>query len=150
MKIKRLYKLEKTPIYIDKVKVGDERNFAVLISENVHNNFGNFSGDKSPIHTKKVFYNKNGYKKKLGYGFLLTSILSQIYGMYYPGGSELCLRQICDFKKPFFVGDILNIKLKIVQKNQFGNLITIQSKIIRMKKELVFIGEAILKLSLIK
>ena len=45
--------------------------------------------------------------KKVGYAFLLTSALSKIYGIYFPGGNELCLHQTCNFKRPFFVNDTL-------------------------------------------
>ena len=61
----------------------------------------------------------------MGYAFLITAILSKIYGMFFPGGTELCLKQICNFKKPFFLNDTLKINLKVIQINYEAKLLTI-------------------------
>ena len=70
----------------------------------------------------------------MGYAFLITAILSKIYGMFFPGGTELCLKQICNFKKPFFLNDTLKINLKVIQINYEAKLLTI-SIIIRNQKK---------------
>tara|TARA_Y100000389_G_C17470866_1_gene530621 strand:- start:7760 stop:8197 length:438 start_codon:yes stop_codon:yes gene_type:complete len=143
MLIKKKYKNYRN----SKIKIGDTFKFSLNISEKIHNDFATFSGDKSPIHTKKFFYNKYGYKKKLGYGFLLTAALSQIYGMYLPGGNELCLKQVCNFKKPFFVEDKLKIILKVNYMNKKLKLLSMGIDIINQKKISIFDGEVIFKLS---
>lgn len=128
------------------LNIGDKFKFPFYVSEKIHRQFAEFTGDKSPIHRQKKFYNKYGYKKKLGYGFLITSVLSQIYGMFIPGGNELCLRQTCNFKKPFFVGERLNVNIIITYKNNNLKLLSVFIKVLNQKKVCVFDGEATFKL----
>ena len=83
MKIKQISKFKKKNFYkINEIKLNDIHTYEVKISQKLHNGFKNFSGDKSPLHTSLKFCKKNGYKNKVGYAFLITAILSKIYGIY--------------------------------------------------------------------
>ncbi len=149
MKIKQISKFKKKNFYkINEIKLNDIHTYEVKISQKLHNGFKNFSGDKSPLHTSLKFCKKNGYKKKVGYAFLITAILSKIYGMFFPGGTELCLKQICNFKKPFFLNDTLKINLKVIQINYEAKLFTISIIIRNQKNSNIFEGETIFQLNL--
>lgn len=149
MKIKQISKFKKKNFYkINEIKLNDIHTYEVKISQELHNGFKNFSGDKSPLHTSLKFCKKNGYKKKVGYAFLITAILSKIYGMFFPGGTELCLKQICNFKKPFFLNDTLKINLKVIQINYEAKLFTISIIIRNQKNSNIFEGETIFQLNL--
>ena len=68
------------------LKIKDFKNnqkflFKVKITKKLHEDFIKFSGDNSPIHSSVNFCKKNYYKKVVGHAFLLTSILSKIYGI---------------------------------------------------------------------
>ena len=96
MKIKQISKFKKKNFYkINEIKLNDIHTYEVKISQELHNGFKNFSGDKSPLHTSLKFCKKNGYKKKVGYAFLITAILSKIYGAkrkMHVRPSETCAR----------------------------------------------------------
>ncbi len=141
---------KKNPFYkIKDVKLGKSKIFKVKITKDLHNKFIKFSGDNSPVHQNSKFLKKNKYKKKLGHGFLITTILSQIYGKYFPGGRELCIKQSCYFRKPFFIGD--NLKIKIIPKKKFLDLKLLEILVeIKVKNKIIFNGEASFILSLIK
>ena len=62
------------------LKEGKKISFKIKISKKIHNDFKYFSGDNSKIHSDIEFCRKNNYKKLMGYGFLITCILSNIYG----------------------------------------------------------------------
>ena len=102
IKIIQIKKKNKKPIGISQIKIGTKRSFKIKITKKIHNQFKNFSGDKSPIHVSKKISKTNNFKNIIGYAFLLTAALSQIFGMYFPGGNELCLHQTCNFRKPFY------------------------------------------------
>ena len=68
--------------------------------------------------------------------------------MHFPGGTELCLKQVCNFKKPFYVNDTLNILLRVIQKNINAKLITVSIIIKNQKKNIIFEGETIFQLIL--
>ena len=96
-------KIKNRPTQIKNIKIGLTNKFSLKVTEKLHNDFKKFSGDNSPIHSNFKFCKENNYKKKLGYAFLITSALSKIFGVYFPGGNELCLHQSCNFKNPFFI-----------------------------------------------
>ena len=124
--------------------------FKIIITKKMHFNFIKLSGDNSPIHSDLKFCKKNNFKSLVGHAFLITTILSQIYGLYIPGGTELCLRQTCNFKKPFFIGDKLIIKIKILEINKFSETAILSTKIKNQKNLNIFEGQAILLLNLKK
>lgn len=148
MKIKIKSKIN-PPYSIKNIKIGDKKNFEFKITKKIHNSFKNFSGDKSPLHTSVKFCKKNGYKNLLGYAFLIEVLLSKIFGMHFPGGSELCLHQTSKFIKPFYLNDKFDIKIKVTQKNFKAKLITLDIKIY-VKKKIIYSGETILNLTLEK
>ena len=131
-----------SPFYkINNIKLNKPKKFSVNITKKLHEEFIKFSGDNSPIHQNKKFLKRNNFKEKLGHGFLITSILSKIYGKYFPGGTELCIKQTCFFRKPFFVGDTLHINLIPKKKNIKLKLLEIFVEI-KVKKKIIFNGEA--------
>ncbi len=139
----------KHTVNIENIEIGLIKDFTLKITEKLHNDFKKFSGDYSPIHNDIKFCKKNNFKKKLGYAFLITSALSKIYGIYFPGGNELCLHQTCNFRNPFYINDILSIKLKVVQVNKSTKIISINTEI-KVKKKIIFDGHSVLKLCLKK
>ena len=148
MKIIKYSKLN-PPYNIEKIKIKEIKKFGIKITKKMHENFTKISGDRSLIHTDKKFSIKNGFKDKIGYAFLLSNILSKIYGEYFPGGNELCLQHSEKFIKPYYINDFLIINIKPVQKNNDAKLLTIEIKI-KSKNNLIYFAETILKLSLKK
>ena len=143
------YSKIKSPYNINQIKVGDKKKFKIKITKKIHNSFSNFSGDKSPLHTSKKFCLKNNFKNLVGYAFLIECLMSKIFGMFFPGGSELCIQQTSKFLKPYYINDILKIELLVSQKNIKAKLITIDTKIFT-KNDLIYEGETLFKLSLTK
>ena len=141
--------IKNRPTQIKNIKIGLTNKFSLKVTEKLHNDFKKFSGDNSPIHSDFKFCKENNYKKKLGYAFLITSALSKIFGVYFPGGNELCLHQSCNFRNPFFINDTLLFKLKVVQVNIPSKIISIHTEV-RSNKKIIFDGHSILKLSLNK
>ena len=137
--------------YIDlkKLKIGEILLCKVIITNKIHNKFCKLSGDNSPIHNNLNFCKKNGYNKIVGYGFLIHCILSKIYGTIFPGGNEICLKQDGNFINPYFVGDELLIKIKVIYKNLDLRLINLSTEFFR-KKTKIFYGESTLQLVLSK
>lgn|SRR5210317_686342 len=148
MKIIKYSKLN-PPYNIEKIKIKEIKKFGIKITKKMHENFTKISGDRSLIHTDKKFSIKNGFKDKIGYAFLLSNILSKIYGEFFPGGTELCLQHYEKFIKPYYVNDFLIIRIKVIQKNTTAKLITLEVNI-ESNNNLIYFAETILKLSLSK
>jgi len=134
--------------FIEDVEVGKKIDHDIVITEALHRQFAELSGDRSPIHWDQLFCEKTRFKKKIGYAFLITAILSKIYGMIFPGGSELCMQQSCNFRNPFYIGDRLHFNLHVTHKNETAKTITIRTVVTNQENTKVFQGEALLQLSL--
>lgn len=133
---------------IKEVLIGEKIKYRVLITEDMHNSFMQLSGDNSPIHSDEKFAQLNGYGGRLGYAFLLTSILSKIYGTIFPAGSELCLKQETNFPNPYYIGDELEFEVEVINKNEELKLLTVMTVAQDQRKKVVFKGMGIFQLSL--
>ena len=130
------------------IKCGNSFEFPFNYTERVHSDFMRFSGDDSNIHTSLDFATKNGYKGVLGYAFALTAFLSKIYGTQFPGGNELCLKQECNFRNPFYVGDRIIFTVTVRSINYELKTLELTSSAKVDGGILIFTGLALLKLSL--
>lgn len=133
---------------IDDFEVGHIVETQIKVTNQLHKSFMEMSGDNSPIHTDMDFAINSNYKKPIGYAFLLTALLSRIYGTIFPGGSELCLSQECNFKKEFYVGDKLFFLLKVVHKNLNLKIVNLDITVKNQNNEIIFTGKSLMKLSL--
>jgi len=134
---------------ITDISVGDTYLESILITQDLHNDFATLSGDDSPIHTSIEFAKRNGYKDCLGYAFLITTLLSKLYGTKFPGGSELCLKQDCSFPSPYFVGDILEFTITVKSINIPLKLLTATTVVLNNSKNIVFRGDVTFQLKLV-
>ncbi|MDC1174981.1 MaoC/PaaZ C-terminal domain-containing protein [Bacteriovoracaceae bacterium] len=134
--------------YINDFEVGYKVTYSEVATEEMHLQFSKLSGDNSPIHMDEEFCKNTPFKKRIGYAFLITTILSKIYGTIFPGGSELCLKQKCEFKKPYFVGDTLFFELEVTQKNIDLDLVTIKILTKNQEDIMIFKGEVVMQLVL--
>jgi len=130
------------------IKENDNHSFSFNYSRDFHEKFAEISGDSSSIHTSSDFANKNSFANVIGYSFALTTFLSNIYGMNFPGGSELCLYQDCKFRNPFFIGDKLTLTIVVTQKVKQGKLINISLKFTNQDSLLIMDGRATFSLVL--
>lgn len=127
------------------ISIGDKAQFEVKINEESHVSFAKLFDDFSPIHCDDKFCSKTKFKRRIGYGFMLTGFLSRLYGEYLPGGSSICIKQDARFVKPFFIGDKIKIVGKVVNKMESTHLIEISTEMYRNGKELVFKGTGIVQ-----
>ena len=134
---------------IGDISVGDIYKEFILITRDLHDNFAQLSGDNSPIHTSIEFAKRNGYQDCLGYAFLITTLLSRIYGTQFPGGSELCLKQDCSFPTPYFVGDLLEFNITVKNVNTSLKLMTASTVVLNNNQNIVFRGDVIFQLKLV-
>jgi len=135
-------------VNIEEINIGDSYKFTYNYTKKAHLDFMKFSGDDSKIHSSLEFANRNGYDDVLGYAFALTAFLSKIYGTQFPGGNELCLKQISNFRKPFYIGDEIEFNLEVSSLNIENKIIGIETSASNSIGSIVYTGSALLQLSL--
>lgn len=149
MKIKVIKdSIKKKPIQINEVNINESLYLEYKYTKNDHEQFMNFSGDNSLVHTNKSFAKKNGFKNIIGYAFFFNILVSNILGKIYPGGSELCVRSDSYFIKPFYINDIFHIKIIMKKKNNKLKLLNLTINVTNQNKEKIYQSDFLLKLNL--
>ena len=116
--------------YSETVKITDESVKA----------FANLSGDCNPIHLDEEIAARSRFGKRVAHGMLLGSYISAILGEKFPGNGTIYLSQNMQFKKPIYIGDIVEFELCI--RSVKGKVITLQTNVKNGKGDYCMEGEA--------
>ena len=105
-------------ISIDDMYVGMKADITRTITESDIYEFARISGDHNPIHIDNEYAKKSRYKKKIAHGLLSASFFSALFGTKLPGTGCVYTYQSLKFKRPIYVGDVVNsiIKVKSIDK----------------------------------
>ena len=131
---------------LQEIVVGEKACVRRIISAEEIEIFRKLSGDeKSPIHNDPAYARRHGFKGKLAYGAMLGTLLSQLVGMHLPGRNSMCITQSFKFKKPFYVGDELQLSGVVTAKSMVTQLIDLSLKVTR-GEEVIATGGACARL----
>ena len=125
----------------DQIDIGLTKEFDVIITQSLVDDFAKISGDYSPIHMNEEFAKLTKFGKKIVHGMLLASLLSRMVGMYLPGKDALYSSQTLEFHNPCFVGDKITVSSIVNDKSESTKIIKIESKITNEKKDILLYGE---------
>ena len=127
------------------IKIGMEEQFSSVVTKTMQENFRKLSGDTNPLHTDAKYAKTAGFKDKVVYGLLHTSLYSQLIGNYLPG--KYCLLQKLEvkFRKPVYIGDKLKITGMVKEKQDNFSCLLIKGKIINEKQEIVSTANIMVK-----
>lgn len=111
------------------LKLGQTAEFTREITEEMMTMFREMSGDSNLLHTDESFAKEKGFSGRVVYGMLIASMYSCLGGEYIPG--ERCLLQSvhADFLSPVFIGDVITVTGKIVEKNDSVRQVIIKAVI---------------------
>ena len=124
----------------EQIKIGYNKEFQVVITESLVNDFAKITGDFSPIHINENFAKSKKFKGRVVHGMLLASFLSQMVGMYLPGKHAIYLSQSLEFHNPCFINDKITISSVITDKSEATKIIKINSEIINEKNDILLNG----------
>ena len=124
----------------DEIKIGQSKKFEVIITESMVNDFAKISGDFSPIHMDDSYAKSTTFKKRVVHGMLLASFLSRMDGMFLPGKHALYFSQSVEFRNPCFIGDVVTISSKVIDKSDSTKIIKIESEITNQENKLLVYG----------
>ncbi len=105
------------------MKIRKSFNKKILLNLKILKKYISFSGDTNPIHTNKLAAKKYGYSDIVIHGGIIVAIISNIIGTKFPGPGALCLEQNIKYLKPIFVGNIIELKIKV--SNYFKSIDTL-------------------------
>ena len=113
----------------NEIKIGLAHYFDVTIDEKLEEDFAKISGDFNPLHMDEQYAKKTKFGKRVCHGMLLGSFFSRLVGMYLPGKNALYFSQNLNFVEPCFIGDIVIVKGKVMNKSEATKMIKIETTI---------------------
>ena len=124
----------------DEIEMGLTKEFHVIITEQLVNDFAKISGDYSPIHMDEEYAKSTTFEKRVVHGMLLASFLSRVDGMYLPGKHALYFSQTVEFRNPCFIGDKVTVFSKVIDKSDSTKILKIESKITNQDGKILLSG----------
>ncbi len=103
-----------------KIHVGDKFSKFFTVTEDKINVFADATGDKNPVHLDEAYAMNTIFKKRIAHGFLIGSYISSVVGNDFPGNGTIYLSQNMKFLKPVFIGDIIEVRIEVMEITEKG------------------------------
>jgi 3-hydroxybutyryl-CoA dehydratase len=114
---------------ISDIEPGLEKQFKIIITEEMSNEFAKLSGDYAPLHMNEEYGRNSSFNRRICHGLLLVSFFSRLIGMHLPGENALCISQSINYMLPAFIGDEITVKGLVLDKSNATRMITLRTTI---------------------
>ena len=126
----------------DEIEIGMQKNFKIFISEDNLDDFAKLSGDDNPLHMNEEYASSTSFKKRVCSGMFLSSFFSRLVGMYLPGKHALHISQSLNFVNPCFIGEMITVEGKVVDKSPATKIIKLETTITNESGKRIIDGNA--------
>ena len=126
----------------DEIEIGMQKSFKIFISEDRLNDFAKLSGDDNPLHMNEEYASSTSFKKRVCSGMFLSSFFSTLVGMYLPGKHALHISQSLNFVNPCFIGEMITVEGKVVDKSPATKIIKLETTITNESGKRIIDGKA--------
>jgi len=126
----------------DEIEIGMQKNFKIFISEDYLDDFAKLSGDDNPLHMNEEYASSTSFKKRVCSGMFLSSFFSRLVGMYLPGKHALHISQSLNFVNPCFIGEMITVEGKVVDKSPATKIIKLETTITNESGKRIIDGKA--------
>lgn len=111
------------------VYVGLTAQFSCVVTDEMMTLFLRLSGDVNPLHAEAEYARRHGFRDRVVYGMLTSSLYSTLAGVHLPG--KHCLLQGIDiaFHHPVYVGDELTVNGSVAYCNDAYRMIEVKAYI---------------------
>lgn len=124
-------------------KAGDSRKITVSITDEMVRKFADMSGDHNPIHLDEEYAAKTRYKRRIAHGMICGALISRALA-HELGLGGIYLSQNLKFIHPVFIGDTIDVELKVLAVRESKGIGTIETNCRNQNGELCVKGEAII------
>lgn len=112
----------------NEIEVGQTATASHVVSEEAVIDFAKTSGDFNPIHLDEEYAKDSYFGKKLAHGMFSASLFSGIFGTQIPGPGCLYVGQNLRFRRPVFIGDVVNAVVEVTDIDREKRIVTFDTK----------------------
>jgi 3-hydroxybutyryl-CoA dehydratase len=127
---------------LDDIDLGMKKQFKVIITETMANEFAKLSGDYTPLHMDEQYGKNSKFKRKICHGLLLVSFFSRLIGMHLPGENALCISHTINYMFPGFIDDEITVEGLVINKSIATKIITLKTTITNNSGKCLIDGQA--------
>lgn len=127
---------------IEEMNIGDSASFTKSVTDYDVYSMAGITGDFNPAHINTLYAEDTPFKERIAHGVLAVSLISGVLGTQLPGPGVIFISQVCDFKRPVFVGDTITAAVEVVRKDESRNRVWLRTYCTNQHGELVLDGEA--------
>lgn len=127
---------------ISEITIGYKKQFKIVLTESLLENFANLSGDFNPLHMDEEYAKTTEFKNRVCHGMMLSSFFSKLIGMHIPGKRALLLSQSLKFHSPSFVNEEILVEGEVIKKSEATRIITLKTSIFNNSGDHLVEGEA--------
>ena len=121
-------------------EIGQEKRVKREVTDKLINEFANVTSDYNPIHLDESYASKTVFGRRIAHGMITASFISAVLGNEFPGKGTIYMEQNLKFIAPVFVGETLEILVKILAIND--NKATLLTEVFNVAGEKKLTGEA--------
>src|SRR3990167_6421457 len=126
----------------DEMQVGDTASLTRILTEKDIQVFAIMSGDINPAHVDVEYAQSEMFHKIIGHGMWGGALISTVFGTQLPGPGTIYVGQTIRFKKPVAIGDVLTVKVTVLEKKPEKNRVIFSCECRNQKDEMVIEGQA--------
>jgi len=124
------------------VRIDQEYSTSFTISDEMVKTFAEITGDKNPVHLDEEYAKNTRFKKRICHGMLVASLISKVLGMDFPGPGTILVRQQLSYRAPVFVGETVEVHVKVVDKKEEKQRFILQTNVIKSDGTVAIEGQA--------
>lgn len=128
---------------VAELQIGDEAYFAKTMTETDMMLFAGITGDLNQLPINEEFAKRTRFGRRIAHGMLTASLVANLIGMKLPGFGSMLRRVRFRFTAPVFLGDTVEIGVRVVDRDVAANLATFECWGTNQRGESVLRGECL-------
>jgi len=130
---------------VQEIEVGDSASFSKSVTDYDVYSIAGITGDFNPAHINTIYASETPFVNRIAHGVLSVSLISGVLGMQLPGAGVIFISQVCDFKRPVYVGDTITATVEVTKKDEARNRVWLRTYCTNQNGQLVLDGEVIMR-----
>lgn len=126
----------------DELKVGDSASIARTLTYKDIELFAIMSGDVNPAHVDEEFAKSDMFHRIIAHGMWGGALISTVLGTQLPGPGAIYLGQSLKFRRPVSLGDTITVTVRVTEKAEEKNRVSLDCQATNQKGEVVISGTA--------
>ncbi len=129
-------------ITFDELSIGQSAQLVRTLTLQDIQAFAAVSGDTNPAHLDPDYANDTRFHGVIAHGMWGGALISAVLGTQFPGPGTIYLQQNLHFTRPVHVGDTLQVRVEVQEKDASKHHVTLQCEILNQHGEQVLNGLA--------